>query len=495
MTIRTRFLLHYALVLVVLVTIGLYTEAQLDGISRRRHALREEWVELDRALALEARAADAVRAVDSGRGDEADRLIADLRAEIDALVGYQRRQSSELAAEFEAPEMTIIRRVGAAVDRLAALRGQPDSPALREVQREIEEAVSDFHRVAKAEMTEAIDAIHRTEGSLDRLMYIWLAALVSLLALGAHIVHRHVTRPLRTLQAGAVAVRARDFGHRIPEVQRDEIGEVARAFNEMTDELQTLYRSLEDKVAEQADEIRRSVTELERTMRLATIGTLAAGVAHEINNPLEAISVRTEGMRRRAESDDLRQGLDLIAGEVRRCREITSRLLAFARQRRSARGEPAGERVDLGALVRETAGLLHLRTGARPDLRLELPPSGPFVAGDSTALRQVILNLLLNAADATEQGGEICVRASNSGGEVQLEVRDTGGGIDPADLPHLFDPFYTTKQGHGTGLGLSVSHGIVLDHGGTITIQSEGVGRGAAVLVTLPAARSAGGGR
>lgn len=491
MTLRTRFLLHGAAVVAGLICIGLYTEAQLDSITQRRRALREEWVELDRALALESLASSASWAAERGDAAQAADTIGRLRRELEDLAAYQRRQRGPLAQEYQDSEIDILTDVMRLVDRLQAASDSRSLEAIRAAHREIGAAMDQFHGIAEEEMREAIDGIQGTETLLDRLMWIWLGALLLVLGAGALMVHRHVTRPLRALRQGAQALRSRDFAHRVPIARADEIGDVAQTFNAVSAELGTLYQSLEDKVAAQAEEIRQSVAELERSMRLATIGTLAAGVAHEINNPLEAIGVRAEGMRRRAVGDDIRDGLDLVTTEVRRCQEITQRLLTFARQRRGATGASLTERVDVAAVVRDAAELVRLRGTQHTPFDIQSDGAPVWTLGDPTALRQVFLNLLLNAAEATERGGSVTVSTTRESSRIRVEVHDTGQGIDSADLPHLFDPFYTTKEGKGTGLGLSVSLGIILDHGGTITIDSAGPGCGATVTATLPAAREA----
>lgn len=489
MTLRSRFLLHSAAVVAGLILIGLYTEAQLDSITERRRALHEEWVELDRALALESLANAASWAAERGDAAQAGATFDRLLRELTDLAEYQRRQRGAVAREYEGSELDVLSNVMRSVERLQSLAGSPSLEAIRTVHQEIEAAMDDFHGIAEDEMSEAIDGIQATETLLDRLMWIWLGALLLVLGGGAIMFSRYVTRPLGTLRQGAHALRAREFNHRVPVARVDEIGDVAEAFNAMSEELGTLCQSLEDKVAVQAEEIRQSVAELERSMRLATIGTLAAGVAHEINNPLEAIGVRTEGMLRRADRDDLRDGLGLVATEVRRCQEITQRLLTFARKRRGTTGASLTERLDFSLVVRDAVELVRLRAGQRTEIEVRGGDSPVWTLGDPAALRQVLLNLLLNASEATEQGGKVTVTLAVDGPNVRVEVRDTGQGIDSADLPHLFDPFYTTKEGKGTGLGLAVSHGIVLDHGGTITISSAGPGCGAAVNVTLPRAR------
>jgi hypothetical protein len=230
---------------------------------------------------------------------------------------------------------------------------------------------------------------------------------------------------------------------------------------------------------------------LERAARqaekLASLGTLAAGLAHEFNNPIGIISSRTELMLLEADSrvlpDDVRKDLAVLNRHAQRLSRIAHGLLSFARQ---STGQPAP--VELNRLVEETLLLIENQlTKEGVVVRRRLTPALPPLWGDANALQQVFLNLLTNARDALRGGGEITIETSlASDGGVRLIVRDTGGGIAPDVLPRIFDPFYTTKS-EGSGLGLSISYGIVRDHQGTIDVQSA-PGQGTTFVLTFPAA-------
>jgi signal transduction histidine kinase len=230
---------------------------------------------------------------------------------------------------------------------------------------------------------------------------------------------------------------------------------------------------------------------LERAARqaekLASLGTLAAGLAHEFNNPIGIISSRTELMLLEADSrvlpDDVRKDLAVQNRHAQRLSRIAHGLLSFARQ---STGQPAP--VELNRLVEETLLLIENQlTKEGVVVRRRLTPALPPLWGDANALQQVFLNLLTNARDALRGGGEITIETSlASDGGVRLIVRDTGGGIAPDVLPRIFDPFYTTKS-EGSGLGLSISYGIVRDHQGTIDVQSA-PGQGTTFVLTFPAA-------
>jgi PAS domain S-box-containing protein len=223
--------------------------------------------------------------------------------------------------------------------------------------------------------------------------------------------------------------------------------------------------------------------------KLAALGTLSAGLAHELNNPIGIISTRIELMLLESEGEalpaELREDLGVIHRHAQRVARIVHSLLSFAR--RSAGLHAA---VDLNQVVEETLLLVEKQV-AREGIHLKrsLSPAVPIIQGDANALQQVIMNLLLNARDATPPGGEIRVVTEASAeppGGARVVVSDTGSGI-PADvLPRIFDPFYTTKP-QGTGLGLSISYGIVRDHQGTLDVQST-PGAGTTFVLTFPAA-------
>ena len=230
----------------------------------------------------------------------------------------------------------------------------------------------------------------------------------------------------------------------------------------------------------------RSVRQSEK---LAGLGTLAAGIAHEINNPIGIISSRIEIMLLDAESDPLpaevMEDLRVLHRHAQRVARIAQGLLSFSRQ---APGEGTRAPVDLNTLVEDTLLLVEKQVvkGGIAVKRI-LDPGLPPVWGDENALQQVLMNLLTNARDALGAGGEISIETGIAPGEVKavkLVVRDTGTGIPPDVLPRIFDPFFTTKPS-GTGLGLSVSYGIVRDHKGTLEVESR-PGEGTTFILTLP---------
>jgi PAS domain S-box-containing protein len=220
--------------------------------------------------------------------------------------------------------------------------------------------------------------------------------------------------------------------------------------------------------------------------KLAALGTLSAGIAHEINNPIGIISSRVEVMMLEAEEAGLpaeaRKDLEVILRHARRVATITQGLLSFARQSSGSRGP-----VNLSQVAEEIVQLVRKdMSRARVEVTTKLDAAVPSFLADANAIGQVVLNLLTNARSAMPEGGEITIETSHlaAARSVRLAVRDTGAGIPPEILTKIFDPFFTTKS-EGTGLGLSISHGIVHDHHGTLDVRSE-VGKGSTFTLTFP---------
>jgi two-component system NtrC family sensor kinase len=229
-----------------------------------------------------------------------------------------------------------------------------------------------------------------------------------------------------------------------------------------------------------------------QAQKMAAIGQLSAGVAHEINNPLAIIRqeaqwmqtlLQTDHFRGVEEAKELYDSLREIIQQVDRCKEITHNLLDFARKRQPVIQELAVNKLieDMAALVAKEASQKKIKINRR------LAPDLPRICSDAPQLRQVILNLLNNATYAVQANGEVTVTTRLAGKDaLEIIVSDTGPGIPPEYLPRIFDPFFTTKPpGQGTGLGLSVSHGIIEKLGGRITVASQ-VGQGTAFTIRLP---------
>lgn len=310
------------------------------------------------------------------------------------------------------------------------------------------------------------------------------AAVVLLAALGI-LTYRWVFRPLRLLGYGSRRVAAGDFSFRLELDTQDEMAELAHALNDMTERFQEIRDDLDHQVQLRTREVIRSE-------QLASVGFLAAGVAHEINNPLASIAMCAESLESRlekispkdADAQVTKRYLELIQSEAFRCKGITEKLLDFARL-----GEVRRQPTAIMAVVSDVAEMLrHVGRFTSKAVRIEDGPD-QLVMVNPQEIKQVVLNLLVNALDCIEESGAVRVGVKRNGREAVLTVSDSGCGMTAEVLEHLFEPFFTRrKAGQGTGLGLSIVHRIVADHGGRIEASSAGPDQGSTFRVVLPIA-------
>jgi signal transduction histidine kinase len=250
-------------------------------------------------------------------------------------------------------------------------------------------------------------------------------------------------------------------------------------------------------ILKDVNDIKEQQERLRQSARLADVGQLAAGMAHEINTPLASIALRAESLLRSAKDERLQaidsfknfpRYLETIGEEIFRCKKIIGALLEFSRAR-----APEKRLTDLNALAEKAAELVgHQMKLKQLTISLRLQPQLPPIYADDGQLRQVLIALLMNALDATPAGGHVELETRRDGGMVVLTVADDGTGIPPEHLEKIFSPFFTTKPvGQGTGLGLAICHGIVTSHGGEIQVDTE-VGRGTRMSLALPVEQTAG---
>jgi signal transduction histidine kinase len=290
--------------------------------------------------------------------------------------------------------------------------------------------------------------------------------------------------PIRRLQLGVEHLARGDFDHRIQLKTGDELQVLADAFDTMTARIQATYKDLARQVNERS-------RQLVRSEKLVSVGYLAAGVAHEINNPLASIAFCAEGLERRLdellagrpqnETDAVRKYVGMIQQEAFRCKGITQRLLEFSRV--GERREP----IDLTELVKsvlEVAQHLPVCRGKR----IVFQPYAHVVAFvNGPDLNSVILNLVVNALESMDENGVLTITLQPRGSSAELVFNDTGCGMTAEVLENIFEPFYTrSRTGKGTGLGLFISHQIITQHNGTIEVESAGPGRGSTFRVRVP---------
>lgn len=303
------------------------------------------------------------------------------------------------------------------------------------------------------------------------LVFSVISALVPNLLLLLLVV-RSISRPLQRITLAAVEVTNGKYGTEVDlRKSNDEIGLLADSFNEMS-----------RKMALDIEQLQTLNEQLARAERLAAMGTLAAGVAHEVNNPLASISSLVQMMKASATDDDDRQKLDIISQQIQRITRVTKDLTDFSRVRPAARSM-----VKINEVVESAIRLASFDSGFNQlEITREYANDLPEVLADADQLQQVFLNLLLNARDAMPDGGKLVITTSQSDSEISVSIEDTGTGIDEAVRKQLFDPFFTTKAaGKGTGLGLAVCYGIVTAHNGRIETSSN-ASFGAVFTVAIP---------
>jgi signal transduction histidine kinase len=361
----------------------------------------------------------------------------------------------------------------------------------------IERDADDLCDVIHMDMHQRIDRSRR-----NYQVTLWIAVPASIVGLflvcGVLIsFYAWVFYPIRDLGAGVARVAKGDFKQRIEVHSGDEMEDLGAAFNDMMQRLEDFYSDLARQVNERS---RQLVT----SERLASVGFLAAGVAHEINNPLASIAFCSEAMERRLgdllrhfrggeslheDQEAFSKYLKMIQEEAFRCKNITEKLLAFSRP-----GERRREPTDLRELVQTVLDVTqHLPNHRGKEITFEmsaerLADGSPLtVPVNSEEIKSVVLNLVVNALDSMDEGGRLTIRLSQRADMAELQFTDTGCGMTAEVLENIFEPFYTrSRTGKGTGLGLTISHRIITQHGGEIEASSAGANQGSTFTVRLP---------
>jgi len=396
-------------------------------------------------------------------------------------------------------EREMVGRIEASLDRIAALNHDEDW-ALDDVKvAELDEELESLQGLSDELPSHLQKRMHDFAGEV-RLQYrtwivlTWITSVLAGVVMLQLVVffYRWVFRPLRVLIEGSRRVARGAFDHRIRLDTHDEVAELATAMNDVTTRFQEIRDDLDRQVQQRTKEVVRNE-------QLASVGFLAAGVAHEINNPLASIAWCAESLEARLhdilqehaaqDADDQSEEVEVLAKYLRRiqeeafrCKGITESLLDFSRT-----GDVKRQPTDLADLVEGVIEMVrHLGRYRQKEVSFSCQRPVTAQVGPQQ-FKQVILNLVTNALDSIDPGGTVWVEVKTDGPTALLEVRDNGCGMTPDVLEHLFEPFFTRRRnGQGTGLGLSIAYRIVSDFGGTIEAESPGTGQGSRFVVSLP---------
>jgi signal transduction histidine kinase len=421
----------------------------------------------------------------AGNPDQAAHEIDNAAARLDMFTSEEQPHADASLTTFTRALETEIDQAGTSFRSPGVQRQQLD--ALDQVLGRVTAFALDLR---KSITTHETDAHHRWRQTLTLLLIVSLVvtAVVTTLAFRQY---RSVLTPLERLRQVADRFASGQFDQRLDVATLNhsgtEFGQLADDFNRMARELESLYQDLERQVQTKS-------RELVRSERLASVGYLAAGIAHEINNPLGIITGYAERTIRKLQNlsdpdtDPTVHNLTVICEEAFRCKAITDRLLSLVRP-----GEEQQKPVELNALIQEVAGLVQgLPAWHRENIRLKIIPheNAIVVRAAAAELKQVLLNLLINASEADAR--QVMARLQRTENSARIEISDDGHGMTPSTLEHIFEPFFTEKRGTterpGTGLGLSISHAIIQNHGGRLTASSDGLKRGSRFMIELPLA-------
>ncbi len=466
----------------------------LSGLRKDVDRARDEYKELRIIQDVDIHVGAIRGMLASGALDEPE-LAANLRGAIERLEFFLAFQDTQVGADPQHQARELEAATNALIPLRAFLDDAANTPEELGARRPshaaaIERMFEDLERLALT-MDGLIEEAHHS-ASVKLRRTIAATAAMSLVIVAVAILinvsqYRSVMRPLNRLREAVHRIAGGEFG-RVAEVTGDvEFAELARDFNRMAAELDSLYRDLEAKV-------RTKSKELVRSERLASVGFLAAGVAHEINNPLNIISGYAElslkhlrQSRNGPVDDELRRSLEIVLEEAFRCKRITEQLLSLARTEAKER-RPLSVPDLLRDVSTMVAGLKNYRDRV---IELDVEPSEELTVHASEAeLKQVMLNLTINALEAVEPiTGQVTISAGRRGNCVEISVTDNGRGMAPDVLDRVFEPFFTqrrTGDRRGVGLGLAITHAIVEAHGGHVRAESDGPGRGSRFIVELP---------
>ena len=349
------------------------------------------------------------------------------------------------------------------------------------------EKVHDMVALTNAKLNAKTEKVLRDIARSKNILYV-LLAMGPLLSLGLAMVFiRGFTTPVNRLLEATRILKAGNLDHKV-EGLKEEFGELASSFNEMGDSIKGQMhrmREAEQTLEKANEELKLAQEQMVRAETMAALGTLSSGISHELSTPLSVILNMTQLMKQEVKDDPaLLKDMEVVEYEANQAIKVTRSLLGFARSTKSKK-----ERIDVNRVLEDLFKILEFQPAAKSvKLEKRLAPDLPLICADSGQIRQVFLNIILNAIQAMPDGGVLDIltgRAMSEAAEgVEITIGDTGVGIPKEDIADIFQPFFTTKE-DGTGLGLAISYGIIKEHSGDIEVTSE-VGRGTTFRIFLP---------
>ncbi len=372
-------------------------------------------------------------------------------------------------------------------DRGSASRLAGDEAAAFRDGEVLIEKVRDMVSLTNARLTAKTEVALREITRSRNVLYAILA-MGPLFSLGLAIVFiRGFTRPVGRLLDATRTLRSGNLDHRV-EGLKEEFGELGASFNEMAGSISEQMRRMQEteRTLEKANlDLKLAQEQMVRSETMAALGTLSSGISHELSTPLSVILNMTQLVKQDVKNNPaLLKDLEVLEYEANQAIKVTRSLLGFARSTKSSK-----ERVDVGRVLEDIFKILEFQPAAKSvELVKRLAPGLRPILANAGHVRQVFLNIILNAIQAMPEGGTLDVSTrewrSEAAQGVEIVIRDTGGGIPREDLEKIYQPFFTTKQ-DGTGLGLAISYGIVQEHQGKIVVESE-VGQGTTFRIYLP---------
>ncbi|MBT4866121.1 MAG: HAMP domain-containing protein [Planctomycetaceae bacterium] len=496
-TIRRKMVFGLSLVLVMLVTLSL---SAISGLLSYRETVRGLTLKIDRVPRRSDLTAafgllydPLLRTAPQYRGQEFKRQMKTVEREVQIFTGKLDDLPPAPGVRDQRPiTYQLLAQVGLRLEKLkeigADLNDEKQVAATTErMLRELGYLQLLAHRMPDSQL--GLKQTLLAARSAYHTRFVWVggtSALVAILFFSlVSYGYTGIFSPLSRLHQGASRVAQGDFDYRLDLQTNDEMAELAESFNRMTDRFQQTNCDLDRQVRERTKQLLRSE-------RLAGIGLLAAGVGHEINNPLSAIAMATESIQYRwqelcadadpAEVENVKEYLEMIHSEAFRCREITARLLDFARGDDGVRSSN-----NLTQIISDV--LLMVRPMSQfQDRHIEFSHTEACMAEvNASEIKQVVLNLVANSLEAMQSGGTLNIDVTEQVDHAILTFQDDGCGMTPEVIENIFEPFFTRRQdGRGTGLGMAISHRIISDHGGTVEVTSDGPGCGSTFRLHIP---------